>query len=343
MTSVRRSVAIVVVFLAATVAGLYFATQLQLAYPPSVRSPSWGRALLVNLVFYWLWGAAVPLVWHLARRFPLDQQSWRGSLPAHLAIAVPVTVVQILLIELMKGSLFGWKRGVVSFLVDGVTMNFHSSYPTYWVILLAVTAWRAAALQSRLAEARLEALRGQLQPHFLFNTLNSVSSLMYRDIEAADTMIARLSDLLRLTLRGGDEREIPLRRELDLLGRYLDIERIRFEERLRVHLDIDAEAETAMVPPFLLQPIVENAVRHAIAARPEGGRLEIAARLDGERLILSVADDGPGLPEGGGVPGVGLSNTRARLAELYGAAARLDLDDTPGGGLTVTVTLPRRA
>jgi two-component system, LytTR family, sensor kinase len=340
MTAVRRSV--VFVFLASTLAGLYFATQVQLAYPPAVRT-SWDRALVTNLVFYWLWGAAVPLLWRLARRFPLDHRSFWRSLPAHLVIAVPLTVIQILLTHLVVGSLFGWKRGFVSFLASGITINFHSSYPTYWVILLAVTAWRAAALQSRLAEARLEALRVQLQPHFLFNTLNSVSSLMYRDLEAADTMIARLSDLLRLTLCGGDEREIPLRRELDLLGRYLDIERIRFEERLRVDLDIDAEAETAMVPPFLLQPIVENAVRHAIAARPEGGRLEIAARLDGERLILSVADDGPGLPEGGGVPGVGLSNTRARLAELYGAAARLDLDDTPGGGLTVTVSLPRRA
>ena len=337
MTAVSRR-AVAFVFLASTVAGLYFATQVQLAYPVSVRS-SWARALVTNLVFYWLWGAAVPLVWRLARRFPLDHRSFWLRLSAHFVIAVPLTVVQILLTQLVVGSLFGWKRGFVSFLLDGLTVNFHSSYPTYWVILLAVTAWRAAALQSRLAEARLEALRVQLQPHFLFNTLNSVSSLMYRDLEAADTMIARLSDLLRLTLRGGDEREIPLRRELDLL----DIERIRFEERLRVHLDIDAEAETAMLPPFLLQPIVENAVRHAIAARPEGGRLEIAARLDGERLILSVADDGPGLPAGGGVPGVGLSNTRARLAELYGTAARLDLDDTPGGGLTVTVTLPRRA
>lgn len=341
MTGVSRR-AFAVVLLASTVGGLYFATQVQLAYPEPVRS-SWGRALVTNLVFYWLWGAAVPLVWRLARRFPLDHAGWRRSLPAHLAIAVPLTVFQILVTQLVAGSLFGWKHGFVSFLVDGVKVNFHSSYPTYWVILLAVTAWRAAALQARLAEARLEALRVQLQPHFLFNTLNSVSSLMYRDLEAADTMIARLSDLLRLTLRGGDEREIPLRRELDLLARYLDIERMRFEERLRVDLDIDPDAETAMVPPFVLQPIVENAVRHAIAARPEGGRLAIAARLDGERLIVSVADDGPGLPEDGGVPGVGLSNTRARLAELYGGDARLDLDDTPGGGLTVTLTVPRRA
>ena len=337
-----RALTVAVVALASTVAGVYFTTQAQLAYPEVVRS-TWVNALSLNLVYYWLWGAAVPIIVHLARRHPLDQSSWRRSVPIHLLAGALLTVAQIVLGQLILAGLASLTGiGPFSDPLNGVRKNFHSAYPTYWLILLAATVWRAASLQARLAEARLAALRAQLQPHFLFNTLNSVSSLMYRDLDAADTMIARLSDLLRLTLRADQRREIPLREEMELLQRYLDIERIRFEERLRVAIDIAPEAEAAPVPPFLLQPIVENAVRHAIAPRPAGGRLDITARVERDLLVIRVADDGPGFAAGDPEPGVGLSNTRARLAELHGSAARLDLEQAASGGLVVTIALPWR-
>jgi two-component system, LytTR family, sensor kinase len=338
----RRVSTVALVALASTVAGLYFTTQAQYAYPEEVRSP-WIKSLSVNLVFYWMWGAAVPIVVRLGRRFPLDLSSWRRSVPFHFVAGVVVTLAQLVAGELVLEALH-WAVGIGPFggIGSAIVTLFHSSYPTYWVILLAAAVWRAASLQARLAEARLEALRAQLQPHFLFNTLNSVSSLMYRDVEAADVMIARLSDLLRLTLRGDRRREIPLREEIALLQRYLDIERVRFEERMRTAVDIAEDAQAALVPPFLLQPIVENAVRHAIAPRPAGGSIEIAARVEGDRLVIRVRDDGPGLAPGEAVPGVGLANTRARLAELHGSAARLELEQPAGGGLTVTIAMPWR-
>jgi LytS/YehU family sensor histidine kinase len=232
-------------------------------------------------------------------------------------------------------------------------VNFHSSYPTYWVILFAYLTFdyaakyrdrasHAAQLEGRLAEARLQALRMQLNPHFLFNTLNSISSLMYSDVEAADAMMTRLSELLRLTLHSDGRPVTSLRQELEMLNRYIEIERIRFEDRLRVSVDIDQAALDAGVPSFSLQPLVENAIRHAIAPRAAGGRLSISARRSNGSVRISLRDDGPGLPEGELRQGVGLANTRARLEQLYGAAHRFEMLSPPGGGLEIFMELPYR-
>ena len=329
---------------ASTVVGIYFATQAVLV-PRSVLVPgeTWAHALGINLIHYWVWGAAVPLIVHLARRFPLDQTGWRRSVPIHLFIGVALSLITLAIGNFITNTaICPWIHEANHNLLRFIRKNFHSIYPTYWVILLTATVWRAASLQTRLAEARLAALRAQLRPHFLFNTLNSVSSLMYRDVAGADAMIARLSELLRAALRSDQRREISLREEIDLVQSYLDIERVRFDDRLRIDIRIAPDAEDALVPPFLLQPIVENAIRHAIAPSPDGGRLAIAADVELDELIIRVADDGPGLPAAGAEPGVGLSNTRTRLAELYGGAADLELDDADGGGVVVTLTLPWR-
>jgi len=232
-----------------------------------------------------------------------------------------------------------------------IRLNFHSSFEMYWLILLAFVAvdyhrrykereLGAAQLQGRLTAARLEALRMQLNPHFLFNALNSISSLMYVDARTADTMIRKLGELLRLSLdqRRGDE--ITVRDEIDFLRHYLDLERLRFEDRLRVRLDVDPEALPAMVPTFLLQPLVENALRHAIAPRSEGGTVDVSIRRDQGWLRIVVADDGPGLPEGRVAEGVGLANTRERLKQLYSLADAVRLTPLEEGGLRVDVTVP---
>ncbi len=213
---------------------------------------------------------------------------------------------------------------------------------------------RAARLEQRLAEAQLAALRMQLQPHFLFNTLHAVSALMEDDVPAARRMIARLSELLRvtLTLSGatGGELEVPLEREIEVLERYLDIERVRLGDRLRVEYAVDDDALPALVPVLLLQPLVENAVRHGIAVVARPGRIRISARIGGELLHLAVEDDGPGLrdrdPDGDSVDplsttqGIGLANTRARLEQRYGADARLELVEGEERGVLVRVVLP---
>ena len=179
----------------------------------------------------------------------------------------------------------------------------------------------------------------QLQPHFLFNTLHAISALMYRDPEGADRMIARLSDFLRLTLDSTGVQRVTLKREMEYLDKYLEIEQVRFGERLKVHHDIAPDTLDLLVPNLVLQPLVENSVRHGIAPRASGGRIDIDARREGETLFISVSDDGAG-SSGAIQEGVGLTNTRARLAQMYGGAARLDLTPANGSGFSSRLSIP---
>lgn len=208
-------------------------------------------------------------------------------------------------------------------------------------------------LETKLARAQLEALKIQLQPHFLFNTLNTISALLHRDAEAADRVLSRLGDLLRLSLQHSGKQEVMLRQELEFLERYLEIQQTRFQDRLTVRFDTDPEVLDALVPTLVLQPLVENAVRHAIEPRAARGHLDIRARRRDGRLRLEVADDGPGLGpagpgdiNGAGIPstgsGIGLANTRARLEQLYGKGHRFTLANAPAGGLVVTLEIPYR-
>jgi len=200
---------------------------------------------------------------------------------------------------------------------------------------------RSLELEATLAKSRLEALTMQLQPHFLFNALNAIAALVHKNPDAADEMLAALSDLLRLTLETSREQELPLRRELEFVERYLMIEHVRFGDRLQFELDVAPETEAALVPTFLLQPLVENAVRHGLEPRSGNGKLVIRARRDNGSLRLSVEDNGVGLSDGKpGREGIGLANTRARLHELYDGAANVELRNRDG--LTVELTLPFR-
>jgi two-component system LytT family sensor kinase len=214
----------------------------------------------------------------------------------------------------------------------------------------------AAQLDAQLAEARLEALRRQLDPHFLFNTLNSVSALVERDPRGVRRMVGQLSDLLRHSMDDTAPSEIALRQELEMLERYVDIMRVRFADQLAVETKVDPRALDALVPNMILQPLVENAIRHGVEQRSDGGRVEIDAALDDGALVLRVRDNGPLPPQrlrlpvadgsvdgaSGGRVGVGLRNTAARLAQLYGADYRLTLGPGPDGGTVAEVRLPHR-
>jgi LytS/YehU family sensor histidine kinase len=192
-----------------------------------------------------------------------------------------------------------------------------------------------------LARAKLDALRMQLQPHFLFNAMNSIAELTHRDVEAAEKMLTNLSDLLRLTLETSGEHELPLRRELQFVESYLAVEHARFGERLRFQFDVADDTLAAMVPAFLLQPLVENAVRHGLAPRNAPGLIVVAARKLGKVLHLSVSDDGVGLPaEKPSRVGIGLANTHARLRELYGSEAKIEIRSVQG--VTIDIHLPFR-
>jgi sensor histidine kinase YesM len=197
-------------------------------------------------------------------------------------------------------------------------------------------------LQARLSDAQLRALRAQLNPHFLFNTLNAATALLHRDPDAADAMLTRLGELLRLTLRAAPDHETPLREEIEFLDRYVAIMRIRFADRVTIRSDVDAGVSEALVPSFILQPIVENAFEHGVGRLQRPGSIDISAHASGDALVLRVRDDGPGPAEASRGLGVGLTNTRQRLAELYGTAAGLTLSARAGGGTVVEVRLPLR-
>ena len=201
---------------------------------------------------------------------------------------------------------------------------------------------QTARLTAQLAEARLGALRMQLNPHFLFNSLNAIAVLVRdRNTAAASRMLELLSDVLRQVLRAEGSHETPLSTELDFLERYLAIEQVRFSDRLRPRVEVDAAIRRAAVPRFILQPLVENALRHGIARRADAGLLEVTAQRDGDTLVLTVRDDGPGLgPAGPSATGVGLANTRARLAALYGDRATLEIANAAGAGVLVSIRLP---
>jgi sensor histidine kinase YesM len=199
-------------------------------------------------------------------------------------------------------------------------------------------------LEKHLTEARLQALLHQLKPHFLFNTLNGIASLMHTDVDAADRMLVRLSELLRITMSHTGAPQTTLREEVAFLERYLDIERIRFRNRLEVNISIDEEAIDALVPSLILQPIIENAVRHGIETQSRIGRVELRGVRDAGQLILTVSDNGSGMPEGEPKrEGIGLANTRARLRELYDDMQKFELVNRAEGGLCVRMTIPFNA
>lgn len=201
-------------------------------------------------------------------------------------------------------------------------------------------------LSRQLAEVRLQALRMQLNPHFLFNTLNAIATLVHRDPHAADEMIACLSDFLRLTLSSQNSPETPLRTELEFARRYLDIEKVRFGDRLEVHEDISPECLGEPIPTLVLQPLLENSIRHGIERSEDKGRIDLSVRQEGNQIVLRIGNTGPELdPQANGSrrTGVGLANTRARLKELHGDAASLLLEHRPRGGLDVEIRLPRSA
>jgi hypothetical protein len=226
--------------------------------------------------------------------------------------------------------------------------------PIYWLIVSVMSALvhyrvsqekdrRAAELSASLAKANLQALQHQLQPHFLFNALNAIAALVHSNPAAADDMIANLSDLLRMSLDLSREPEIPLRREMEILSCYLDIERARFQDRLEVKVEVEPAALDAWLPALLLQPLVENAVHHGLEAKTKLAPIAITARIADGNLHLTVADRGPGLAtlaDGSIKDGIGLANTRARLRELYGERASLKITNGPEGGCVATAILP---
>jgi signal transduction histidine kinase len=315
-----------------------------------------GQALLWNLPQWLYWGLVTPIIIGLGRGFRLEAETWQRSLAVHLIATVVLSFGHVAVIwatGYLTGQKFYVQNPASMVFVKTAVKGIIPDLICYWGVLAASYAFEyhrrfreravaAAQLETRLTLAQLEALKMQLHPHFLFNTLHAIAVLVRKgDTQESVRMITGLSDLLRLALDTVGQQTVPLKQEMDFVGRYLEIEKIRFQDRLRVTTDIAHDTLDASVPNLLLQPIVENAVRHGIAAKAAAGELEISSRRRDDRLVITVRDDGAGL-RAGWKPGLGLRNVRSRLEQLYNGGHVMQLAEDPRGGTIVTVEIPFR-
>jgi two-component system LytT family sensor kinase len=326
--------------------------------------PDITEMLVWELPYWFLWAMLSPLVFWLTRRFRLERGRLLRNILFHVSACLTLSLVHravYLFIDWVLGvKVYSRLNSLSAVYQENFFFNLPNGFLCYVTILLAGTYYRhyqeeelkisrlkaeRDQAQLQMTQAQLEALKMQLRPHFLFNTLNSISSLLDTNTKAAETMLARLGDFLRMTLDNSGTQEVTLQEEMKFLSCYLDIELERFSDRLTVQKEIARETYDALVPNLILQPIVENAIRHGIMAHVGDGRIEIRSRREDERLCLEVKDNGPGLHAGNGTGqrpkrGFGFALTRERLERLYGTSHSFSLSDAPEGGLRVLLEIP---
>jgi two-component system, LytTR family, sensor kinase len=350
------------VFLVATLLGLFSTAQ---AYRLTSLNPKAhvdgieiGSLLILNLTLWYVPAALIGPIFRVAAHFRLDADRWIRSLAMHAAAAVLFSIVHVAAMMAVRVVLWPELRLMtaarwLSYIQDQYLRNLDWSLMTYAAVVglsyalgyyreSQARALKAAHLETSLMEARLKTLEAELHPHFLFNTLHAISTLVHTDPEAADRMISRLSDLLRLTFDRSGAAGVALKEELEFLQKYLEIEQIRFQDRLAVKFDIDPETLDTDVPRLILQPLVENAIKHGISPRAGQGLVQISTKKREDGTWIEVRDNGVGLSRNARArftSGVGLSNTRARLECLYGSQHRLDFAEG-SGGLSVQMLIP---
>lgn len=350
-TSGRR---VVVILGAWTLVALLLAGQAWFAAQVRGETLALERASTIWLVWAAVWAALTPIALRLEARYPLQRPHLLAALAVH-GLASAICALANLALFALAAPLIGATQLEPTWLgtfgrLLGTT--FLLNLPAYWLIIAAAHGQRLARsarekdrrrllLEAQLADARLQTLRTQLQPHFLFNALNTISVLMHEDVEAADRILLQLSALLRRSLDSSDAHEVMLGEEIGFLERYLEIEQARFGGRLAYRINVPDEALAAKVPNLILHPLVENALRHGLAARAAPGHIDISAERRGDSLRLRVVDDGRGLPAAMSER-VGLANTRARLRLLYADRQRLDLRHGEAGGVIAEIELPWR-
>ncbi|WP_164017971.1 sensor histidine kinase [Pyxidicoccus trucidator] len=318
------------------------------------------RALLMQVPTWQYWAFATPLILALGRRFRLEREVWPRSVAVHLtalaAVMVPhVSLVYFVsraagekwfvenslgqLLPLMMGKYFVTDLLIYGGIISiGYAVEYHRRYREGELA--------QSQLETRLVHAQLDVLRAQLHPHFLFNTLNAISVLVRKqDTAGSIRMLTGVSELLRMALNNTGRQHVPFHEDLDFLERYLDIEQTRFQDRLQVVRAIDPATLGALVPSLILQPLVENAIKHGLATRSGAGRVELRASREGVRLVLEVLDDGPGLAPGWDTHDgcIGVANVRARLNQLYGDRHTFTLENRAGGGVRARLELPFQA
>jgi two-component sensor histidine kinase len=344
------------VFGAATLLGLFSTAQASRLHSLTSRTPSdipIGHLLALNLTYWFIPALLAPMIFKLVHRFPADGQRVK-AFAVHAFSALACAGIHAAGMVAVSNAIYGaptmslgwvWQRMYLMNL-DWQLMTYSTvvgfTYALGYYREVQVRGVREAQLQTRLAEARLKTLEAELHPHFLFNTLHAISALVQTNPDAADRMISRLSDLLRITFDRSGAPRISLQEELEFLQKYLEIEQTRFQDRLTVQYDIDPDTLDVEVPRMILQPLAENAIKHGVSPRSGQGLVQIVSRVDSGRLMLEVRDNGVGLSGTARSQfrsGVGLANTRDRLECLYGKAHSLEFSEGTGG-LTVRIALP---
>jgi signal transduction histidine kinase len=327
---------------------------------PGISRPNWSHTLLGALSQWWTWGLITPLIFWTDARLPFKEHQLGMRFLAHLVASVALTILYFYVFLAMRAALGLNAWGVLAdkrFLPNIFRESFLWSWLVYWVIFgvrqtfryyehYVAGELRIERMERSFSQARLNALRMQLEPHFLFNALNTISSQVERDPRLARSMIEHLGDLLRLSLESKDKQEVPLAEEMEFLEHYLAIQKIRFGDHLKVDIAIAPEVKIASVPSLFLQPLVENAIRHGLSHRSSGGTVAISARRADNRLKIRVLDDGAGLPPEWNLQtsaGLGLAVTQQRIAGLYpDGRSHLVIRNREGGGTEVEIDLPFR-
>lgn len=324
-------------------------------YLASMGTPiSWAQLLTWNVTISFVWSLLTPIIYELSRHYPFDRANWQRSLLVHLAASVSLTLLSAVVLVSINPFITWTKEPSVPYFAHVLSRTF-MDVQRYWYVLLITQAIAyygkyqerqlfSSQLEAQLANAQLEVLKIQLEPHFLFNTLNSIAALARHNGEAAEHMTLQLADLLRMSLDGVGVHEVPLQQELTFLQKYMDIQLVRFHDRLQVEMDVDPRTLETLVPNFILQPLVENAIRHGIGPRRSPGFIRISTWRDRDDVWMEIRDNGAGFTRGGLMPpeGVGLRNTRGRLRQLYNEDHAMVLEDAPGGGCTVKIRVPYR-
>jgi two-component system, LytTR family, sensor kinase len=349
-----------------TVFGMLVAVQLYLYYERfyTEKGITFFETLAYALPEWFLWALLGPVIYIMARRFPVDRATWKRHLPLHGIISLIYPFVHVIMSSFLVWMISDMVRQKLNFsrhLEFELLTSYQFNMIIYWGIagigftignyrkyhdasLLSVTLEKQLVqTQLQFTRAQLQTLKQQLQPHFLFNTLNTITSYMYTDVALANRMIASLSRLLRMIIEFAGCEEMTMRSELEFMEKYFEIETVRFQDRLKVQFTVDPQTMTALVPVFILQPLVENAVCHGIAKRSTPGRIIIHAHKDDHTLTVSVTDNGAGIPHlhtEEFKQGLGLSTTVTRLNQLYGSAASVEMMNLPAGGFEIRFSIP---
>ncbi len=341
-----------------TLFGFFFASQLALQNQFSRNPVPFWQILLWQMVSGYVWFAVSPLILLIARRFPIESGRLLRSVPVHIVASILVAL-GVLAIDAFLLTRMGYppNRTFASFSEAYqyfLFINLHLGILIYWGVVGIRSAYSyyqkyrerelaTSQLEARLAQSRLQVLKMQLHPHFLFNTLNAISELVHRDQDAADRMLTDLSDLLRMSFENLEIQEVSLNQELEFLRKYLEIEQMRFNDRLRVEMNISPNTLDARVPNMMLQPLVENSIKHGLSPRAEGGNISISSERNNGNLLITVSDDGVGLGGADGFAveeGVGLSNTRRRLKHLYGDKHLFSMTSNSPSGVKIEIRMP---